>query len=384
MGHNIKIAMLSARYYPIQGGAEIQCRRLAQELSKTNTASLILTQKLSNLRSREVIDNLPVYRVGLPVQGKIGSLFYLCSGLWWLIRHRALFDLIHAHLASAPAVLGAIASLIVNKPVILKIAGSRQTGDIATSSSTWYGRLKLYFIRNSIDHFVCPSDEIKKELILFRFPENKIKVIPNGIDIDKFSPAAKDDKILLRKKLAINPDAKVVLFTGRLEPGKGLEILLDAWEHIEQETAAIKPCLIVLGTGSLFASLSKRASRLRSVTFQGWQDDVLPFIKASDIFVLPSSGEGLPNALIEAMSCGLACISTNIGGVNEIITSGESGILINPGDGAELYRVLQDMINSPESAQSLGKAARKFVENNLSLKMVGKSYLNLYQNTLEA
>jgi Glycosyltransferase len=165
-----------------------------------------------------------------------------------------------------------------------------------------------------------------------------------------------------------------VLYTGRLEPGKGLETLIDAWGLLPKDSAR----LLILGTGSLEGTLKSRASRDERIIFPGWKENAADYVKAADIFVLPSFGEGLPVSLLEAMSCGLACVSTQIGGVTELIRNGENGVLVKPGEPEALAGELKKLINDPAARERLGKAARVFVENNMSMEKVTATYAELY------
>ncbi|MHB9156138.1 MAG: glycosyltransferase family 4 protein [Endomicrobiales bacterium] len=370
----LRIGMLISRFHPVEGGAEIQCRRLSLELNKSDCAVFVLTQKLRGLPRLERFESLPVLRLALPPANRLGSLMYFLSGFWWLMKNNRRFDLLHAHLASSPAVLAALVSRVLRKPAILKIAGSRTTGDIGTSSRTWYGRLKLAYLRKNLDAFVCPSREARDELVRAGFDRAKIQVIPNGVSTEIFSPASQGEKKTLRQALGIPGNATVVIYTGRLEPGKGLETLLDAWPR----AAGAQAHLYVLGTGSLEQTLRSRASGEGEIHFTGWKRNTVDYLRAADIFVLPSFGEGLPNSLIEAMSCGLACVATDIGGVTELITSGKNGVLVAPGDAPQLAAALTRLITAPEARALLGKEARAHAESTLSIGRTAGQYRELY------
>jgi len=380
MNEQFRIGMLIGRFYPFEAGAEIQCRRLSRELIKKNHSVFVLTQKLPNARSSNILEHLPIYRVGLPHKGKWGSLSYLIQLFFWFFRHSAEYDILHVHMASSPAILAAVTGKLFRKPVVLKFAGSRRTGDIATSSATWYGRLKLKFLRAFIGTFVCPSEEIKQELLKAGFPENRIAVIPNGVETGTFTPATAEDKKALRKTLHLPADAPVVTYAGRLEPGKGVEILLDAWKSFEN-APGVKPLLLIVGDGSLETALQEKAKALSTVKFCGWQENTAQFLRASDVFVLPSLGEGLPNSLIEAMSCGLCCIATHIGGVTELITSGANGITVAPGNAGELSAAINSACADHGRALEMGRKARLFAEGKLSLEKIAGEYIRLYSET---
>jgi len=368
------VVMLSGRFYPVFGGAEIQCLRLCNALIKSGTYAFVLTPILPNTVSHEIIETVPVYRVGLPLNGFFGSLAYLAAGLFWLFRYRKRYSIIHAHLASSNAVLASIASFLTGKPALVKFAGGRSTGDIATSSATWYGRLKLRFLSRSNLSFVCPTKEIKQEMIANSFGEENIRIIPNGVDTEVFKPPLEAARSNARVKLSLLAGSFVAVFAGRLEPGKGVEHLIDAWKMNKTPGAM----LVILGKGSIEKSLQQRAVADSSIRFQGWADDIYEYFASADCFVLPSSGEGLPNSLIEAMSCGLPCIGTDIGGIRELITDKTTGLLIGVGDVPALANALSYIQTNPDHALRMGIAARAFAIQNLSIGHIAEQYEHIY------
>jgi glycosyltransferase involved in cell wall biosynthesis len=370
--------MLISRFYPFEAGAEKQCRNLSSWLIGRNYELFILTQKLTGLKHSENINNIPVFRVGPPLNNRFGSFLYVFFGFLWLLINRKKFDLLHAHLASSPAILGVLASKILGKPIVLKIAGSRRTGDVNTSANTWYGKIKLGFLLKNINIFVCPSNEIKEELKKRGVDAAKITVIPNGVDTSVYRIYGLDEKKKIRNKLGIDESSTVVIYTGRLEPGKGLEILIDAWKKIEKENSSLAAKLFILGDGSLRKTLEAGSLNLKNVSFAGWKTDVYEYLTASDIYVLPSFGEGLPNSLLEAMSCGLACITTRIGGISEIINNGMNGLLVTPGKTMELYQALIRLLTDKNLAEKLGKSASDFIKAELSMENIGSKYAQLY------
>ena len=382
MKDKIGIAMLIARFFPVQGGAEVQCKLLSNELKQKKCDVFILTQSLPGLMPVETIDSLSVVRKGFSLSGLIGSLSYLLSGLYYLAENKNKYDIIHAHLAPTPAVLAGMASKILHKPSVLLIGGSRKTGDIARANETFYGRLKLFIIKHTVDVFVCLSYEIKKELFDAGFDLSKTVILPNGVNISKFKPAEEDEKRKIRVKLGLPVDSKIVLFTGRLEPGKGLDILMEAWKSMENENYAKHLSLVINGSGSLEKRLKNRYAKCANVIYTGWTEDAASYMRCSDIFVLPSLGEGMPNSLIEAMACGLCCVSTNIGGVVDLINHAVNGMLVRPGNAKELAQAIKGLCLNNEISAELGVKAREFVESKLSIEKIAYQYTELYKTLL--
>lgn len=377
MESRARIGMLVGRFHPYEGGAEIQCKRLSQELIAQNLTVFVLTPKLPRLPDNELIDGLPVYRIGLSWPGKLGSLAYFLSGFLWLIKNRATYDILHAHIISAPALLASLAGAIIGKPTIVKVAGSRATGDIALSSLTWHGRLKLGIVRKLARSVVCPSQEIRDELIAYGFPASKIRVIPNGVPTDVFYPVSHEVKMHVRTQLGLPLNATIVLYAGRLESGKGIELLINAWRELKSIEPSRNSILVILGKGTQLPELKQKASGCPSVRFPGWVNSTVHYLQASDVFVLPSLGEGMSNALAEAMASGLSCIASNIGGTRDLINDDSCGILYSSDNPTGLVDALKSAISKPASA---GMAARKRIEEYFALSTIARHYDNLYRD----
>lgn len=384
MAKTIRIGMLTARFYPYQGGAEIQCGRLSNELQQAGCGVLILTQKMSGTSSFELIDNLPVYRLGLPLPNRIGSFTYFLSSLKLILKKFGELDILHAHIASTPAIIAALVTRLTGKPSLVKFAGARNTGDIATSLRTPHGKLKLDFIRKNASAFVCPSGEISRELEKHGFHKEKIHVIPNGIDTGTFLPVQSSLKRDLKSRLGLSQEAKTIIYSGRIEDGKGLETLLDAWELLEGERPSPPPNLVLVGSGKLLRELSDRTKNSGSIRFEGWKNNVLDYLQAGDLFVLPSAGEGMPNSLLEAMSCGLASVATDIGGINELIEHRVNGLLFKPGDAAALAACIKALLSEAPLAAKLGASARDTIIKKYPIGLVAQEYLALYRKLLQA
>jgi len=183
-----------------------------------------------------------------------------------------------------------------------------------------------------VDAFIAITEEIEKGLREDGFPGEKIKRIPNFIDISIFGPATAEEKEHLKNKLGLG-GKPYVIFTGRFIQRKGINFLLSAWKKVADGVADAR--LILLGDGLLLGEMKTLARELGiwdSVDFREHVYEVPDFLRAADIFILPSLQEGMPNSLLEAMACGIAPVGTSIGGVVDIIKQGENGILVEPGD----------------------------------------------------
>jgi glycosyltransferase involved in cell wall biosynthesis len=198
------------------------------------------------------------------------------------------------------------------------------------------------------------AEALSEELDL---PGASLDVIPNGVDTDRFSPAA--DREMIRRALGLPADRRIVLSVGNLKPIKGHDVLLHAVERLaggfEQAT------LVLVGEDHLGGRLQAWAAAHlpgQDVRFLGGQAEVLPWYQAADVFVLPSRWEGASNALLEAMACGLPVIAAAVGGNREILRDGETGLLAGDGSAAELAGAMERLLGDAGLRRGLGRAAR--------------------------
>lgn len=187
-------------------------------------------------------------------------------------------------------------------------------------------------------------------------PTARITIINNYVSLP-----AEDDISVIR-------DTFSVLFLGILGQRKGIYDLLDSWPKI---IAAIPHARLVIGGNGEVDRARARAVSLgisESVDFLGWVDGIkkIELLKAADAFTLPSYNEGLPMSVLEAMSWGKPVVTTRVGGIPELITNGENGLLINPGDKVELASALIQLGTNDAYRQAIGMAGRNRIKENFS------------------
>src|SRR5206468_9321526 len=196
------------------------------------------------------------------------------------------------------------------------------------------------------------------------------------------------DGMRIRSEFHIDPAAPLVAVVGRLTRTKGLEVFLEAAAAL----AADFPSLRFLIVGDAFVEpayrleLEQRARELNlvgTVIFAGQRTDVPQIMREIDISELPSLSESFSNTLLESMANGIPVVATNVGGNPEIVTDGVNGILVPPRDPAALSRSMVELIQQPELARRLGKAAREKVVRNYSLNHLLRRTEDLYISLLK-
>lgn len=201
-------------------------------------------------------------------------------------------------------------------------------------------------------------------------PSRLIDVIPNGVDTSRFSPGPKS---------SVSPRG-VIGTLGNLMPIKNQALLIKAGHRLLQ--SGIDLTLQIAGDGPLRPELEGLIASLGvgdRVHLIGRVSDTPAFLRSLDVFVLPSNSEAHPNALSEAMACGLPCIGSRVGGIPEILDNGRAGLLFDAGDVEQLAGAMQSLLADPQRRQALGSAAREFTCEHYSFPRMLERYRQLYQ-----
>lgn len=222
----------------------------------------------------------------------------------------------------------------------------------------WLGGFKRRVFR-ACDVVLCQGPQAAQALqALFDLPADKIKVVPNWIDIPAFEGVRQ--RRAMRAASARADAPLTFLYMAWLETFKGFPELLQACGRLADQGRSFR--VIVCGGGTLAASAAAECERLgcaAQVDMRGWvfDDDKLDAIAAADVLVLPSHSEGMPNAVLESMAAGLAAVATRVGGIPTLIDDGETGLLIDKQDVAELTAAMARLIDDPALVAQMGAAA---------------------------
>jgi len=384
--------MVISQFYPIIGGAEKQAQLLAKKLIEKGVDVNIVTGWWDLRTSRkEIIDGIRVFRnfscwgmFGIKGIRIWGGLTYMVSLGIFLLVHIRDYDIIHVHQALYPAFISVLfGKKLLHKPVLVKGASSGRTSDIKQLKRFPLGNLQLKYLLKKMDYLVAVNKTSGGEFIEIGYPESQIVYIPNGVEVQ------------LKGKANYGQVTRVHT-TARLSREKGIDILLKAWANVLKQEKAIK--LIILGDGPLESELKRLSQSLRitgSVDFTGMVHNVSKYLRETDLFVLPSRTEGVSNALLEAMSHGIPCIATNVGGNGEAfgmdefkkVPPGEyiiakNGVLVNPDDIKGLSEAILYLIREGGVREEMGRRCRIFIKENYSIDLIADRYIALYQRML--
>jgi len=238
-----------------------------------------------------------------------------------------------------------------------------------------------------MDLEVCVSEGVRRFTeTRAKIPKNKLTVIPNGLDPAEFEKKDLGPRASgFRNSLHLSPDASVILTIGRLERQKGISFFLQAAREVLREFP--QACFLIVGEGPDKAKLISLVRNLgieKAVRFLGFRDDVPEIMAAADIFVLASLWEGMPNVVLEAMASGKPVVGTRVEGTDELVISGETGLLVPPADAKALARDIRRLLQEPVLARRMGQAARKRVKEHYTVQKMVERYAKLYRDLLKS
>jgi glycosyltransferase involved in cell wall biosynthesis len=366
------VAMLAGVFPPLVGGIQTQVLQLGRKLVERGVEVHVLTRHLPGSSREEELDGVRVHRVGNGDAPRgVRAATYLLGALEALRSMRHRIDLLHAHQLFAPTAVAMVGRALARKPLLINPHNHTEVAHLERHAP---GRLLLAAARATSHAFISICRPVREELERIGVEPERIHDIPNGVDTERFRPASAADRLELRRALGL-PAGPLVIYAGRLARVKGLDVLLHAWPAVD---AGAHLCIV--GDGEEGVALRAQASGLRGIRFHGALTDVAPLLRAADVCVLPSRGEGLPVALLEAMSSGLAVVATAVGGVPEAIEDGKTGLLVPPEAPHALAEALRRALGP--AAAGLGQLARARALQSYSVDAVADRVLDLYRKVL--
>lgn len=369
-----RVLFLVESFLPVLGGGELHIRDLGTFLASRGVPVRVLTRRSRREWAREErVGDLSVVRVAPSGASALLKYAMLPAVAVALVRQRRQYDVIVVRGGRILALPALVIGHALRKAVVLQ---AEVSGEISGDAYTWGTTLHRSAIRKTVgalarlrnrflqraDAFVAIASHIRREFVEGGLPESRIELIPHGVDTERFRPADPDEKGGLREDLGLPREALVVVFTGRLLRGKGVEVLLEAFAGLEVPSAR----LVIVGSGDGQPLSVERDLRARGaeadlagrITFAGRVENVDDYLRAADVFAFPSYFEAMPISVLEATACGLPCVATEVGGIPDVIEHGVSGLLVPAGDVAALRSGLHALLTDSVGAAALGERAR--------------------------
>jgi glycosyltransferase involved in cell wall biosynthesis len=367
----LKIAQVVFSLQP--GGMENGVVNLANHMSESKALISFLCLEEAGAFAERLKPGVIVQTLGR----RPGWDWRACWRLGWALHHLQP-DVIHTH-NLGPLIYATTARLMFpslwRTPILHGEHGVLQGEGLLPRRLRQRRRL---FQRCRIVHTV--SEGLRQELISHGMPAGKLVSILNGVDCDRFSPTS--DMQEARRNAGLPKNAFVIGAVGRFIATKRYPLLIEAFEIL---APAYPDChLMILGDGGTESKCVKerilRSPFAARIHAQGHQAEPAPFYQAMDILVMPSSHEGLANALLEAMASGVPVLAHAACGAGEVIQNDGSGFLAEINSAAELSDRIRSLIAQPELLSLVSKNARKSARTNFSLASMVRNYLEVFRH----
>jgi len=357
-------------------GPEVQTYTLLHELtsvSDLNVSAVVLNEGPLSDKLREL--GVKVYVID---ESKYGFFDIRKRLIDILLDERP--DILHSH-RYKENILGGMAHTKCNIKHLVQTVHGIQEGfsGLQRLKMNTYMFLNDRFTRRHFEKIIAVSHDIERH-ISAKFGAGKVVTIHNAVDTSKRPSRSRDE---MMSELGLNPVHAVIGAVGRLVPIKGFDVLIDAAAAILRKQPDIK--LVIAGDGPLRQELEARVGRLGindNVTFTGFRDDILDVINVLDIVAVTSYHEGIPISVLEAMSLEKVVVSTNVGGMKEIIENNVSGVLVKPGNPDAIADKCLEILDNESLRENLQNGARKRIENEFAARIQRDRLLELYNEVM--
>lgn len=318
-------------------------------------------------------------------KGALGTTAFIRNGQRWLNEHARDFDILHGvsgyHYSLAPAFhaqkldLPAVVFLTNHRADLADKAGWRRLVGLP--------RRRRKMIRE-LSGIIAMSQAMFDELLDYNIPERMIARIPMGVNTELFRPAASEEKAHLKSQLGWR-NLSTLIFAGTIVPRKQPHLLVEALGQLKRQGYECQLVLAGPEKDPPYAErMRQRAVELgvaELIIWAGFNNNIAPLFRASELFSLPSSNEGMAAAVVEAMACGLACLVTPVSGSQDLVSDGERGRIIEP-DAGHIARCWLEYLDNPETMRCHGAAATDLVEKQYSNQVVFAAYDQLFRRII--
>jgi glycosyltransferase involved in cell wall biosynthesis len=292
--------------------------------------------------------------------------------------HRERIDLVQAH-QYTPFFYAAAARLLSPRPAILLTEHGRHHPDYPRLKRKLANRLLL----RRRDRVVAVGQAVRDALVANDgFPEKRVGVIYNGIDLDRFTDPAEDHRSI-RREMGIGDSDFAILQVARLDYLKDHATAIRSLARVLPHRPDAR--LVLVGEGpelGAIQALVRQHGLEAHVRLLGLRKDVPRLLTGADLFLLTSISEGIPLTVIEAMAAGLAVVSTRVGGVPEVVAEGRSGLLAPAGDDAALAEAICRLAADPALRKEMGRQGRERSQTLFSERVMHRHYGRLYEEML--
>lgn len=380
----INVLMVTGVYLPEINGAVLQCYQLIKNLKESINFSVLAGTNNKLNQGISYIDDVPILKVYMPKGQKIKYIIGGVKFFFALINLLRGVDIIHIHGFSKRNAITILICIIFQKKIAIKLTSNGFDDPMSIKKNSFF----FWKLFKCCDAFIGISPSFLLSFKQARLSDAKYKFIPNGVDFERFSPVCQKTRNELREKYGFKESDKILLFVGHFSNDKRPMLLYEAWVNLNNENISTK--LIFVGQTSNYFEVEEKVKislkidalerkLFEQISFVEKTFQIDEYMKIADVFVLPSIREGLPNALLEAMSCALPCVVNNLQGVTDwLIEDSVTGLLFDSSEPDVLAGKIKSILLDPKNYSRMGIKARNFIKSNFSFDLTSKLTFDLY------
>jgi glycosyltransferase involved in cell wall biosynthesis len=378
--------LICQTYPPVIGGSEIEAQRVCSALiGRGHHVTVVCAGGDPMPPFHDWIDpqGVPVRMYAGRWKGRLKNVVFAVRVAMMLIWERRNYQFVYFLMQGLHLAAGLPVARLLNKPILMKIAGSGVVPELYRSRT---GRQELRWLGRWAKRILILNEDMRREAIDHGISSDQLVWMPNPVDTREFSPATRDEQSKLRAIFGIPQTALVVVYSGRLAPEKALPSLLQAFALVVKRVP--DALLLLVGDGPVRVALVEQAKQLgineKNLHFTGRVDPgrVCLWLKIATVFALVSPSEGFPCALEEAMSTGLPSVVSDIPANRQLIRNGSYGILIPVGDTDRIAESILRLLDDAALRQRMGQAAREHIVGNYATSYIADRYEALFREIL--
>jgi glycosyltransferase involved in cell wall biosynthesis len=384
-----RVLMVTGAYFPETSGGGLQARAVIRALRRDADFVVLTTSADPALPAKTQEDGITIRRVHVDVQRAVSKLTAAVRLVSAFVSLAPRIDIVNLHGFSDKAIVFAALSRLFRKRFVLTLQTSIQDEPLAVRKTG----PAAYWAYRCADLYLSVSPGLSRGYLQGGLPPSRLRQVRNAVETDRFRPAEAGERQSLRRDLNLPLQAPLVLFVGYFSRDKRPDAMYRAWRAIALEDR--RSVLVMIGAtravhGEVDPGLAPAiresaaedgiADRLRFVEAT---TEIERYFRAANVFVLPSVREGLPIALIEAMSSGLPCVASRLEGSTDVLIEDDvNGLLIAPDDEAGVTAALRRILTDGNLAERLGASARAAVLDRYAIQKVAPSWLAAYRELL--
>lgn len=375
----VNVLMITRNFYPMFGGAAVQAVHLANELKGVIQIGFFVDSG-SKASCVEEKNGFKLHKVSTfrDTKDAFNNIIYVFRLIMFVAQHPE-YKILHFHSISGYEACVFPLLKLMNRKILLKLTLVDYDDPIAFRKRK--ASVFISYGLKFVDAFVAISSALLEKCSMAGIAPNKVKYIPNGVDLQTYYPCDVTDKERLRRKYGVDAYKFIFLSVGAVEKRKGYDFMIDAWRHIVSQTPSA--LLMIVGPGNdpsnkFYKELQSRAQNLPNIIFAGQQEHIAEYMRLSDCFLFCSIKEGFGNVLIEAMASGIPVVSKRIPGVTDDIFDDNQGCASYSGESPEEFGQLAVKILA-RSKSINWESCHNDVAVRFDIKNIANQYIKLYE-----